>query len=68
MIYHPHYSPDDPELPLPPDQPDCCNGGCAVCVLEGFDDEVAAWKRQVDEILARRAAALKPDDNPGTPS
>ena len=55
-VYHPAYSPDDPELPLPPDRPDCCLGGCAVCVLDGFEDEVAAWKKQVDAILARRAA------------
>jgi hypothetical protein len=44
------------EEPLPPEpeRPDCCNGGCAVCVLDGFEDEVEAWRRQCEAILARR--------------
>jgi len=44
-------------LPPEPERPDCCNGGCAVCVLEGFDDELELWRRACDEVLARRAAA-----------
>lgn len=45
----------DEELPPKPERPDCCNGGCAVCVLEGYDDEVRRWEEQVAEILRRRA-------------
>lgn len=45
----------DEELPPKPERPDCCNGGCAVCVLEGYDEEVARWEQQVDAILKRRA-------------
>lgn len=48
-------TPDEEPLPPQPDRPDCCNGGCAVCVLEGFDDELELWRRACDEILARRA-------------
>ena len=47
----------DTEEPLPPrpEAGDCCNGGCAVCVLEGYDEEVARWEREVAEIKARNA-------------
>ena len=48
-------TPDETDLPPYPDQPDCCNGGCAVCVLEGWPEEVAAWKEKVEEIRAKRA-------------
>ena len=46
---------EEEPLPLEPYRPDCCNGGCAVCVLEGFDDEMALWRRACNEVLARRA-------------
>jgi hypothetical protein len=49
-------SEEEEPLPLEPYRPDCCNGGCAVCVLEGFDDEMALWRRACNEVLARRAA------------
>lgn len=46
------------EEPLPPrpEAGDCCNGGCAVCVLEGYDEEVERWERECAEINARNAA------------
>lgn len=51
-------TPDDIDtlLPLPPEpeRPDCCNGGCAVCVLEGYPEEMAAWRQRCEEILAER--------------
>lgn len=52
---------DTPELPPEPDRPDCCNGGCAVCVLDGYAEEMHAWRRACAAILdahrqARRAA------------
>jgi hypothetical protein len=47
---------DDEELPPFPEKPDCCFGGCAVCVLDGYEDEVRAWEQQVDAIKRRRAA------------
>ncbi|MFA5940024.1 MAG: oxidoreductase-like domain-containing protein [Sinimarinibacterium sp.] len=50
-------SPDDPELPPPPERPDCCFGGCAQCVLDGYVDDVHRWQAQVEAILARRQAA-----------
>lgn len=52
----PHSSIDD-DLPPQPDMPDCCNGGCAVCVLDGWAEEVQAWRKQVEDIRRRRAEA-----------
>lgn len=51
------HTPAEEPLPPRPEAGDCCNGGCAVCVLEGYDEEVAAWEKQCAEILQRRAAA-----------
>lgn len=54
---------EDEDLPPYPDRPDCCNGGCAVCVLDDYAEEVNAWRRKVAEIRARREAerAAHPD-------
>jgi hypothetical protein len=49
---------DEPEPPFP-EKPDCCFGGCAVCVLDGYAEEVAAWQQRVAEIRARREAAAR---------
>lgn len=49
------YDADEP-LPLRPEAGDCCNGGCAVCVLEGYDEEVAAWEQKLAQVEARNAA------------
>ncbi len=45
--------------PLPPEKPlpsDCCEGGCAVCVWETYDEALqhyqialAAWQARADE-------------------
>jgi len=48
---------EDEGLPPQPEMPDCCNGGCAVCVLEGWPEEVQAWRLQVAEIRRQRAEA-----------
>lgn len=47
-------TPEEEPLPPRPEAGDCCNGGCAVCVLEGYQEEVEAWEREVAAILARR--------------
>jgi hypothetical protein len=64
----------DDDLPPQPDMPDCCNGGCAVCVLDGWAEEVQAWRKQVEQIRQKRAetAAAAAKDGaqtglPGTP-
>lgn len=41
------------DIPPPPERPDCCGGGCAICVLEDYFDEVQAWEREVEKIEAR---------------
>ncbi|MGH8541208.1 MAG: oxidoreductase-like domain-containing protein [Stenotrophobium sp.] len=54
----------DDDLPPRPEAPDCCGGGCAICVLDGYQDELERWEKQCTEILkqreAARAAANKP--------
>ena len=51
----------EPELPPEPERPDCCGGGCAVCVLDGYFEEMQAWRQKVEEI--RRGAAEKSGEN-----
>ena len=51
-------APED-DLPPRPITPDCCGGGCAVCVLDGFQEEVEAWERKVAEILRQRQEAAQ---------
>lgn len=53
-------APEDEELPPFPEKPDCCFGGCAVCVLDGYEDEVRDWEQRVEEIKRRREARDKP--------
>jgi hypothetical protein len=48
---------DAPELPPPPERPDCCFGGCAQCVLDDYAEQMALWQAQVDAI--RRAGDSK---------
>ena len=48
--------PVEPELPPRPERPDCCAGGCATCVLDGYFEEVQRWEEQVAQIRARHAA------------
>ena len=50
----------DEKLPPRPEMGDCCGGGCAVCVLEGYDEEVRRWELRVEEILKKRAQNLPP--------
>ena len=50
----------EPELPPPPERPDCCGGGCAVCVLDGYFEDVQRWERDIDAIQAARQAQAKP--------
>ncbi|MEK6807082.1 MAG: oxidoreductase-like domain-containing protein [Pseudomonadota bacterium] len=42
------------ELPPKPEMPDCCGGGCGICVLEGYDEELKRWEQEVERILAAR--------------
>jgi hypothetical protein len=49
--------PDDADLPPRPERPDCCFGGCAICVLDAYQDELARWEAQVEEIQKQRRAA-----------
>lgn len=53
----------DEALPPFPEKPDCCFGGCAVCVLDGYAEEVEAWERRVAEIRRQRAEHAPPTGN-----
>lgn len=52
----------DLNLPPPPERPDCCLGGCAVCVLDGYLEEVERWEREVAAL--RELAATPPPPAP----
>tara|TARA_R110000787_G_scaffold201757_2_gene312505 strand:- start:56 stop:241 length:186 start_codon:yes stop_codon:yes gene_type:complete len=47
------------KLPEPPERPDCCGGGCAICVLEDYVEEVQAWEKQCEEIRQQNMAQGK---------
>ncbi|HVT37037.1 MAG TPA: oxidoreductase-like domain-containing protein [Nevskiaceae bacterium] len=49
----------DLTLPPRPERPDCCGGGCAVCVLDSWYDELERWERECAEILRRREQAAQ---------
>ena len=55
----PEQKPEEEPLPPRPIPGDCCGGGCAVCVLDGYQEEVERWEREVDDILKRRAQAAQ---------
>ena len=38
---------DLPPKPEPPDPGDCCGSGCVRCVLDVYDEQLAAWKAAV---------------------
>ena len=39
--------PELPPKPEPPDPGDCCGSGCPRCVLDVYDEQLAAWKAAV---------------------
>ena len=43
-----------PPKPVPPEPGDCCGGGCARCVFDVYQDELARWEKVVEEILSRQ--------------
>ena len=43
-----------PPKPAAPEPGECCGGGCARCVLDVYQDELAPWEREVAEILERQ--------------
>ena len=54
---------EDSELPPRPERPDCCAGGCATCVLDGYFEDVQRWEAEVAAIEQRRRLAAT---TPGT--
>lgn len=47
--------------PLRPDPSECCGSGCNPCILEVYEDELAAWEEQEQR---RQQAAAAREDNP----
>lgn len=47
-----------PPKPVAPEPGDCCGGGCALCVLDLYQQELAKWEERVAEI-ERAAEAAK---------
>jgi hypothetical protein len=52
---------DEKDLPPRPERPDCCAGGCATCVLDGYVEDVQRWEAEVAAIRARRRLAAAQD-------
>jgi hypothetical protein len=48
----------DPALPPEPERPDCCAGGCAICVLDAYVEEMRQWREAVAAIEAARQARV----------
>lgn len=53
---------EGPELPTPPERPDCCAGGCAICVLDEYLDEMQRWREDCARIEAEFAARKAAQD------
>lgn len=57
-------SADDPP-PVPPTRPepeDCCNGGCARCVFDVYEDALERYRADLAAWVARRGS---PGPTPG---
>ena len=54
--------PRDPR-PLRPDPSECCGSGCNPCILEVYEDELAAWeeRQRRREAAQREAEEARPD-------
>lgn len=50
-------------LPPPPERPDCCGGGCAVCVLDLYAEALRQWQEEV-EALQREREPERPENSP----
>ncbi|TCZ87743.1 oxidoreductase-like domain-containing protein [Lysobacter sp. N42] len=53
-----HATPDP--RPVPPERPlpaDCCDGGCAVCVFDSYEEELEHYRAQLAAWLARHPDA-----------
>jgi hypothetical protein len=46
-----------PLRPVPPEPGECCGGGCARCVFDLYEEELARWERAVAELESGRDAA-----------
>ena len=53
-----HAAPEDqvvikPVLPAKPEAPlssDCCGNGCAMCVFDVYEQELALWRKECEQI------------------
>ncbi|HQW64875.1 MAG TPA: oxidoreductase-like domain-containing protein [Pseudomonadota bacterium] len=41
-----------PPRPEPPQPGDCCGGGCARCVIDAYEEQLAEWQALVDALHA----------------
>jgi hypothetical protein len=56
-----------PPKPVAPDPGDCCGSGCARCVLDVYDEQLAAWRNAVAELERAAAAAAADAPSPLAP-
>lgn len=48
-----------PIKPEPPDPGDCCGAGCPRCVLDLYDEQLAAWEAAVAELREKGTEGVK---------
>jgi len=49
-----------PEPPVPPDDNACCNSGCAYCILDMYQEELATYRAALHAWQQRQQQAGKP--------
>lgn len=60
-------NPSDDPRPIPPEKPlpsDCCGGGCSVCVLDAYQDEVDEYEARLAAWQARNPGATANGPSP----
>jgi hypothetical protein len=50
-----------PPRPVPPEPGECCGGGCARCVFDVYEEQLARWERLRADALQPPGPERKPD-------
>ncbi len=57
---NPNTLPDPDPRPIPPEAPgpnECCGSGCPLCVLDLYSDELAQYRKRLEEWKLRHPEA-----------
>jgi hypothetical protein len=53
-----------PVLPVRPDNGECCQGGCARCIFDWYDEAMERYETELREWRARHLAVSRADAPP----